>query len=277
MRNQFCLVVSLLAVAGCALFDDDSDFPSTARSLEPPALYRTWWSIVEGCSDRARPFDEVSWFQVGFGELAIRGESAAGAWFVEGNRIVLKTWVVPTGALVRHEMLHAILQTGSHPPEYFERKCGDEVACGRDCQDEAPLPDARELAIEVFEVRVALYPPAPSIEEHKGFVTVALHVRNPANGDAYLSATRLAQSQCVLGFLIESTTAPAWSKLACTYFPYDERNSRTYFRAGETRRFLYDVDIRRPTYGGPLHAGAITVRAILADNMRHLLNATIQP
>jgi hypothetical protein len=81
----------------------------------------------------------------------------------------------------------------------------------------------------------------------------------------------------VLGFLIESTTEPAWSKLACTYLPYEKQNSRTYFRAGETRRFLYDVDLRRPTAGGPFHAGAITVRAIFADNMRHALNATIRP
>jgi hypothetical protein len=153
MRIRFCLIVSLVAVAGCALFDDDSDFPPTARSLEPPALYRPWWSIVEGCSGRARPFYDVTWFQVYFGELSVRGESAAGAWFVEGNRIVLQTGVLPTGAIVRHEMLHAILQTGSHPTEYFRMKCGDEVACGRDCLGEQSLSDARELPFFTCEIQ----------------------------------------------------------------------------------------------------------------------------
>ena len=87
----------------------------------PPPQYRVWWEVVEACSGRRAPFDAVAWFKVPVGELVVRGETAAGAWFVFGNRIAIVDAWLNGDPLVRHEMLHAILETGDHPKEYFQR------------------------------------------------------------------------------------------------------------------------------------------------------------
>jgi hypothetical protein len=50
-----------------------------------------------------------------------------GAWLRSGNRIVVGEYVSEHPAIVRHEMLHAILQRGDHPREYFVSRCGSVV------------------------------------------------------------------------------------------------------------------------------------------------------
>jgi hypothetical protein len=35
--------------------------------------------------------------------------------------------------IVRHEMLHALLQRGTHSPEYFHRRCFGVVDCKTSC------------------------------------------------------------------------------------------------------------------------------------------------
>jgi hypothetical protein len=41
----------------------------------------------------------------------------------EGNRIYLPANSLSEEWLVRHEMLHALLQRGSHPPDVFVEAC----------------------------------------------------------------------------------------------------------------------------------------------------------
>jgi hypothetical protein len=86
MSLRLLLAAFGLAVSACALYDD-SEFPESAVPLGPPAEFRTWWQVVEGCSGRQSSFDEVRWFQAN--DLTIRGEFALGAWFPSGNRIAL--------------------------------------------------------------------------------------------------------------------------------------------------------------------------------------------
>lgn len=274
MRFFVGAVAICLAGGACGL-EVKSDFPPTAVQFAAPQMFRAWWQIVEGCSQQHRPFDAIRWYRVGPGELTIRGETAAGAWFVEGNRIVLTDWGLRAGALVRHEMLHALLETGSHPAEFFQGKCGDEVACGRDCAEEHRLPNAQSLALEQLETTVALFPAVPSILGYEGRVTVIVSVRNPATGNGYVTAERLSQAQCSIGFVVESTDDPPWRKLSCEYLAYAD-DARVYFRPGERRRVLFEVDLRRPTMGS-LRAGPVTVSAILGDNIRQSIAATIQP
>ena len=257
--------------AGCAL-----GLSATAAPFATPELFRSWWQIVEGCSGKSRPLDAVRWYQVGPGELTIRGESAAGAWFVAGNRIVLTSWALREGALVRHEMLHAIVETGDHPDEFFKGRCGDEVACGRDCVEEQPLPDAHQVTLEQLEGSVALYPPVPSVAALDGRVTVVLSVRNPANGNAFVSYDQFGDPQCTFGVLIESTEEPRWTKWMCGRLAY-ANDSRIYFRAGETRRLVMDFDMRVRTSIGSFRTGGIRVSSVIADNVRKSIVTTVVP
>jgi hypothetical protein len=264
-----------LGAAGCAL-EVTSDFPPTAIAFAAPHLFREWWQIVEGCSGQRRPFDAVKWFQVRPGELTIRGESAAGAWFVSGNRIVLTAWALREGALVRHEMLHAILETGGHPVEFFLGECGDEVACGRDCEAEHPLPNAHQLALEQLDVSVALHPPVPSVAALDGRVTAVVSVRNPANRNAYVSSEQFEQPLCAMGVLMESTEAPLWTKWVCSGLAF-ANDGKLYFRPGETRSLVMDFDMRTRTSIGSFRTGGITVSSVINDNIRKSITTAVLP
>jgi hypothetical protein len=268
-------IVVCFGAAACGL-EVTSDFPPTAVPFATPQLFRAWWHLVEECSGKSRPVDAVRWYRVQPGELTIRGESAAGAWFVSGNRIVLNSWALREGGLVRHEMLHAILETGSHPAEYFEGKCGAEVACGFDCTEQHALPNAHQAALEQLEGSVALYPQVPSIGALDGRVTVVVKVRNPANGNVFVSNEQFGSPQCVIGVMVESIDDPRWTKWVCGWLA-PANDGKIYFRPGETRRLVLDFDMRLRTSIGSFRTGRITVSSIIADNVRKSLVTTVLP
>lgn len=263
------------AAVACGL-EVKSDFPATAVPLATPILYRSWWQIVEQCSGRKRPIDAVRWYHVKPGELTIRGETAAGAWFVDGNRIVLTAGTLREGPLVRHEMLHAILETGDHPKEFFQQRCGAELACGGECLEKSILPNAHRLSLEQLDVSVALYPPVPSVGALDGRVTAIVTVRNPATGNAYVSAGQFDQPLCAVGVRIEAVDEPQWTKWVCGWIPFTD-DARLYLRPNEARRLVLDFDIRTRIATGSFHVGGITVSSILNDSFRKSIITRVEP
>jgi hypothetical protein len=127
-----------LAVSSCGLWE--SDFPDSAVLFTPPPQWRVWWEVLESCSGHRGRFDDVTWFKAPFGDITWEGRVAYAIWYAAGNRIALSR-DLETDALVRHEMLHAVLQDGSHPDLYFQDRCGDVVLCGRDCPIQRAPPD----------------------------------------------------------------------------------------------------------------------------------------
>lgn len=120
----------LLALGGCEDAAAPEPLPPHAVALEPaPAAYETWWAEIESCSGRTRPMSAVAWYYVPFGyPLTIHGEDQVAVWLAQPDRIVILQSVIDLDVIVRHEMLHAILQRGDHPPLYFETRCGDLVS-----------------------------------------------------------------------------------------------------------------------------------------------------
>ena len=57
------------------------------------------------------------------GAIGLNGTIAHGWWVREGNRIYLPANALGEEWLVRHEMLHALLQRGSHPNAKFVEAC----------------------------------------------------------------------------------------------------------------------------------------------------------
>jgi len=57
------------------------------------------------------------------GALLLGTEVAHGWWVRKGNRIYLPASALGEEWLVHHEMLHALLQRGDHPPEMFVDAC----------------------------------------------------------------------------------------------------------------------------------------------------------
>jgi hypothetical protein len=86
--HDFLVLVCTLTIGCDGLFEPD--FPPFAIKAAPPPQYRVWWEVVESCSGRLAPFSAVNWYRIPVGSgLSIDGKSAAGAWFVSGNRIAI--------------------------------------------------------------------------------------------------------------------------------------------------------------------------------------------
>ena len=264
-----------LALSACDLWK--SDFPESAVAFTPPPQYRAWWQVVESCAGKRASFDGVSWYTVEPQQLVVHGDNAAGAWFAENNSIVVVQNWVTQGSLVRHEMLHAILETGDHPIRDFNVRCADEVICGRECLPSDALPGAREVSVDVLHVEAVMFPPTVSLGIGEGKATIVVRVRNPTSTNIFVRAERFGEARCAVGFVIASIPDSRDADLDCQYLSYNERDSNVYFRAGETQRLLFDVDLRVPAFGRPLSIGAISISAIIADSFRETAYARVVP
>ena len=105
------------------------------------AAYRELWRQVEECSGRRRDFGGVRWYAVYAPSYPLdRSELRYGGDYARPDRITLAIHypTAPDDGLVRHEMLHAILDLKApvplgdgtltwHPPEFFVEKCGSLV------------------------------------------------------------------------------------------------------------------------------------------------------
>src|SRR5918995_60984 len=97
------------------------------RSWAVPTLglYQEWWDKTVACSGQSGNMKNVSFYAVDApaGAIELAGEMAHAWWVREGNRIYLPANALGHEWLVRHEMLHALLQKGSHPAEIFVKAC----------------------------------------------------------------------------------------------------------------------------------------------------------
>jgi hypothetical protein len=88
-------------------------------------LYHAWWTKTEECSGIRGDMSQVVFYAVDSpsGAISLGTEVAHGWWMRNGNRIYLPANALGEEWLVRHEMLHALLQRGSHPPGVFVGAC----------------------------------------------------------------------------------------------------------------------------------------------------------
>jgi hypothetical protein len=77
------------------------------------------------CSGYQGNMADVSFYAVDApsGAIELAGEMAHAWWVREGNRIYLPATALGEEWLVRHEMLHALMQRGSHPANVFVEAC----------------------------------------------------------------------------------------------------------------------------------------------------------
>ena len=128
MSRLFFGVLLLFGLAGCAApRAAGAPLAPMGRSWAVPTLglYQEWWDKTVACSGRPGKMTEVSFYAVDApsGAIELAGEMAHAWWVREGNRIYLPANALGEEWLVRHEMLHALMQKGSHPPEMFVEAC----------------------------------------------------------------------------------------------------------------------------------------------------------
>jgi hypothetical protein len=126
-RLSYGILLLLTASACAAPRAAGAPLAPLARSWAVPTLglYQEWWDKTVACSGHSGRMSDVSFYAVDAptGAIELAGEMAHAWWVREGNRIYLPANALGQEWLVRHEMLHALLQRGSHPGEVFVNAC----------------------------------------------------------------------------------------------------------------------------------------------------------
>lgn len=120
-----CLGI-LATLAACEVLGPPSPLPENARLISAPAEYREWWSRTEACSGLQGSMGRIEWFVVPNSSAFMTEEGEkVGLWSRSsaGTRIILAGDYAQNELVVRHEMLHALLDHEGHPAEYFVTKC----------------------------------------------------------------------------------------------------------------------------------------------------------
>ena len=112
--------------------------PTGAETLPVREQYHAWWGDTEQCSGLQANFERIAWFMVPDANFIYRGKAFDGYWWGGAgvHWVVLASPFVDDPGIVRHEMLHDLLNRGDHPKEYFQQKCAGVVACNAECRAE---------------------------------------------------------------------------------------------------------------------------------------------
>jgi len=128
MRGWIAGALFLSSIAACAVpRAAGAPLAPLERAWEVPTLelYTEWWRKTEACSGRKGDMGRVTFYAVDApsGAIGLTGATAHAWWVRQGNRIYLPANALGEEWLVRHEMLHALLQRGSHPARKFVEAC----------------------------------------------------------------------------------------------------------------------------------------------------------
>jgi hypothetical protein len=107
----------LVLLSACS----DTNFePINARPLDPPSIYLEWWDEVERCTGVEARFDRINWFETD--EIIDRdlGSSHPGVWQPPHSIFIAHRHLYGR-SIVKHEMIHDLLQTGDHSDPLFDR------------------------------------------------------------------------------------------------------------------------------------------------------------
>jgi len=98
-----------------------------ATPLAPPAWYASAYASMERCSGLTGDFARIRWYHVP-GSLVSApdaGGYAAAVTYPSLHTIVIADFYANDTFVVRHEVMHDLANVTSHPPEWFDGRCGD--------------------------------------------------------------------------------------------------------------------------------------------------------
>lgn len=125
-KTTFYCLGLLGALAACETLGPPDPLPANAQRLSAPPEFASWWSATEACSGRAGDLSHIEWYVVpGAHTIETSNGPKVGVWSHSsaGVRIVLAGDYAANELVVRHEMLHALLDREGHPAEYFQQRC----------------------------------------------------------------------------------------------------------------------------------------------------------
>ncbi|HJP59474.1 MAG TPA: hypothetical protein VJ865_05730, partial [Gemmatimonadaceae bacterium] len=234
----------------------DPALPSDAVRFTPPPVYARWWAITEACSGITRSLDAIQFYRVPNASTipdATYGEVAA-YWSQAGNRIVLAQFYEAEGRVVRHEMLHALLRGGGHPPAYFQGRCAGVVDCSEiGCQDAGKPPEiasagAPALPVEALDVAVDVAPNPVSRSSNDGMITLVVRVTNPTRSAVWVPLETTPDVRGSWRHWYGFRFAHAGEPVPITDLAHSDSagmittdSARVPFAAGQTRQWVIDM------------------------------------
>jgi hypothetical protein len=263
LRRYFTLLVCLplIAVGACREIVDPP-LPDGTTPFTPPSYYTTWWAMTTACSGVTGNPQDLHWFVVPSGtSIVLDGAQLSGYWSEASNRIVLRDDATNDGAVVRHEMLHALIRVGGHPRQYFVDRCGGTVDCVTACMADAGPPptlppSTPALPADSFDIAVFVTDTTASSANGGYFsVTVTATNRAPHQVTAALPPSGDASGdQVAFGFLLESESGQG-STGSVIFDQVLTTSEVLSFAPGETKRQVFDLFARGPN----LRAGSYRV------------------
>lgn len=257
----------------------DPALPVDAVAFTPPPVYARWWAMTEACSGRTGSLSNITWDVVpGISDFQLAGRTVSGYWTQGSNSIVIAGAVRLDGAVVRHEMLHALTRTSGHSRADFLDRCGGVVSCTSECVADggpAPLIDATLPVVspDSLDVTVDLAPAVPSLTIDSGAFTFIVSVHNQRN---YPIVAALPQ--------ITGGISTAYSFDIRTPFGVGNRlvgvrnfvdPSVTLFAAGETKHQYFDFTIGKIMSGRTIVPGTFNFTGAYGTNKATLPSVTI--
>ena len=124
MRRTILVGLAALALSAC---ESNPWVIEAEAAVAPPNLYYQWFDQVARCmrrpehATRAR-FDLIRWRTGVEIEHPTKGQ-AWGLW-TEPHQITVRSDKSEVELVVKHELVHDLLQDPEHPPPHFERCAG---------------------------------------------------------------------------------------------------------------------------------------------------------
>jgi hypothetical protein len=121
------IAASVLLAGGCSsLAPSDLELPAGAVPFAAPASYAAWFARTERCSGLLGSFETIEWYVVpNVATFPTSAGPKVGMWEKSGSvaRIIVAGDYAGHEMVVRHEMLHHLLDREGHPPEFFTDRC----------------------------------------------------------------------------------------------------------------------------------------------------------
>lgn len=135
----------------------------------------------------------VNWYHVPGSQFTVERQRAAGYYNHFSNRLILADSVLEQGDVVRHEMLHAVLQQRGHPRSQFLGACASLVDCQGNCVKaagpwRAPTNAYVGLPVDSFEI-TSHAELLPRDADGQRWLSLWVGVQNPKDANVALRPT----------------------------------------------------------------------------------------
>lgn len=255
LAASLLLLTSAAGLLSCA-HPTAPDLPAGAVRWLPPTRFSLWWRLTEACSDHVGDQAAVEWYIVpNATTLDVNGERLHGYWIGSSpNRIILADAHRLDGPLVRHEMLHALLQSAEHSRQSFVTDCDGVVACDGACATESgghpsPPESAPELSPHDVGTHIDIEPKQPTVTSDGGAFVVVISISNPRSVPVWIRLTPQAPNDPfshTFGIVTDYDDEP--SRIGMAGHTWIE-GSRFGLEPGAVRRYVWDLQLPVGRYG----------------------------